>query len=428
MAREVGLAEENLLTDEFLRQLINIGEVDIVVGLSTHNHAKTIGPVIEAIQAGILKCFPRERVAIINADGGSHDGTTELVTNASIDDLRRSSKLYALRTLHCISVRYGGLPDPSKALQTILAGADLLRAKACVMISPDSTTIEPDWLQHLVRPVYSDNFDLVCPIYQRQKFEGALVRNLLYPMTRSIYGMRIREPYGSEVAISGRLAADFLSNGIMDQDWVKMGPEISTTVFALTGKYRVCQSFLGPKPASSRSAHDMVAAMRRTVGALFASLDGNFPFWSAISGSQVVPTVGTPTEAAEETARINRKRLLEMFASGVAQLGPVLNSILSAPLLAELQRIAALGIDEFEYPAELWTRTVFEFAASYHQSTISRDHIIQALVPLYRGRSLTFVMENRDGSAEEIERREESLCADFERLKPYLLEIWANRK
>lgn len=428
MVREVELAEENLLTDEFLRQLINIGEVDIVVGLSTHNHAKTIGPVIEAMQAGILKCFPRERVAIINADGGSQDGTTELVTNASIDDLRRSSKVYALRTLHSISVRYGRLPDPSKALQTILAGADLLRAKACVMISPDSTTIEPDWLQHLVRPVYSDNFDLVCPIYQRQKFEGALVRNLLYPMTRSIYGMRIREPYGSEVAISGRLAADFLSNGIMDQDWVKMGPEISTTVFALTGKYRVCQSFLGPKPASSRSAHDMVAAMRRTVGALFASLDGNFPFWSAISGSQMVPTVGTQTEAAEETARINRKRLLEMFASGVAQLGPVLNSILSAPVLAELQQIAALGIDEFEYPSELWTRTVFEFAASYHQSTINRDHIIQALVPLYRGRSLTFLKENRDGSAEEIEGREESLCADFERLKPYLLEIWADRK
>ena len=422
------MAEENLLTDEFLRQLINIGEVDIVVGLSTHNNARTIQPVLTAIQAGILKCFPRERVAILNADGGSQDETIDLVMGASIDDLRRGSKVYALRTLHSISVRYGRIPDPNKALQTIFAGADLLRAKACVIVSPEAITIDPDWLQRLVLPAYRDNFDLVCPIYQRQVFEGALVRNLLYPMTRSIYGSRIREPYGSEFAISGRLAADFLSSGIIDQDWGRLGPEISATIFALTGKYRVCQSFLGARPPSSRGAHDMVAAVRRTVGALFASLDGNFAFWKAVSGSEPVPTFGTASALAPEPARINRKRLLDMFASGVAQLEPVLSSILSSSLLSDIRRIALLGINEFDYPAELWTRTVFEFAASYHKSTINRDHIIQALVPLYRGRSLTFVSENRDGSEEDIERREESLCADFERMKPFLLESWAERK
>lgn len=254
------------------------------------------------------------------------------------------------------------------------------------------------------------------------------MRNLLYPMTRSTYGSRIREPYGSEFAISGRVATDCLSNGIMSQDWGRMGPEISITIFALAGKYRVCQSFLGAKQPASRAAHDMVAVMRRTVGALFASLDTNFPVWSAVSGSQSVPTMGTQVDAPEESARINRKRLLEMFASGVAQLEPVLNSILSPSSISELQRITALGVDEFVYPTELWTKTVLEFAASYHKSTINRDHIIQALVPLYRGRSLTFLAENRDGSGEDIESREESLCADFERLKPYLLEIWADRK
>jgi glucosylglycerate synthase len=422
------LAEETLLSDDFLRQLINVGEIDIVIGLSTHNNAKTIGTVVGAIQAGILKCFPRERVVIINADGGSQDGTTELVAKASIDDLWRESKVYALRTLHSISVRYARTPDPSKALQTILAAADLLRARACVLISPESTTIEPDWLQRLARPVYYENFDLVCPLYARQRFEGTLVRDLLYPMTRSIYGSRIREPYGSEFAISGRLATDFLGKGIGNEDWGRMGPEISTTIMAITGKYRVCQSFLGTKPPSPRSAHDVVGVMRRTAGALFSSLDSNFPIWSEITGSEDVRTFGTVTEVEPEGARINRRRLLEMFATGVAQLEPVLRSILSSSLLSELQRIAALGINEFDYPAELWAKTVYEFVGSYHKSIINRDHIIQALVPLYRGRSLNFLTENRNDSAENIERREESLCADFERLKPYLLEVWADRK
>src|ERR1700686_2397831 len=103
---EIKLAEENFLTDDFLRQLINVGEVDILVGLPTHNNAQTIGSIVHTIQSGILQWFPRERAVIINADGGSFDGTTELVTGASIDDVRPASNLYALRTLHAISTQY----------------------------------------------------------------------------------------------------------------------------------------------------------------------------------------------------------------------------------------------------------------------------------------------------------------------------------
>ena len=422
------MAEETLLPDDFLRQLINVGEVDIVVGLPTHNNAKTIEPVIRAIQAGILKCFPRERVVIINADGGSQDGTAELVTGASIDDVWKASKVYALRTLHAITTQYARSPEPGSALRTILAAADLLRAKSCVVVSPDSTTIEADWLQRLARPVYNDNFDLVLPIYHRQKFEGVLMRNLLYPMTRAIYGQRVREPYASEFAVSGRLATDFLANDVWNEEWGKSGAEICLTIAAITGRYRLCETFLGTKAQPSRNASDLVSAMRRTVGALFASLDRNFALWSAISASEPVSNVGAQTESKLEPVRIDRKRLREMFATGVAQLEPVFRSILAPATLSELQRVAALEVSEFTYPAELWAKTVFEFAASYHKSVISRDHIVQALVPLYRGRTLAFLLENRDDSGESIEKNMEFLCAEFERLKPYLLEVWADRK
>jgi hypothetical protein len=168
--------------------------------------------------------------------------------------------------------------------------------------------------------------------------------------------------------------------------------------------------------------------MRRTVGALFVSLDNNFPLWSTIAESQPVLTLGTPSEVVLETDRVNRKRLQEMFATGVAELEPVFRSILSPSTLAELQRAVTLEVSEFHYPADLWAKTVFEFAASYHKAVISRDHIVQALVPLYRGRTLSFLLENREASAEDIERNVESLCGEFERLKPYLLEVWADGK
>ena len=192
------LAEESFLTDDFLRQLINIGEVDMLVGLPTHNNAKTIGSIVNTIRSGILQGFPRERIAIINVDAGSRDGTPALATGVSIDDVGPASKPYALRTLHSISTQCRNGQANGAAFRSILAATELLRAKACVLMSPESANIEPDWLTKFLRPIYHEGFDLVTPIYRRHKFEGLLMTNLLYPMTRALYGLRIREPYSPE--------------------------------------------------------------------------------------------------------------------------------------------------------------------------------------------------------------------------------------
>jgi hypothetical protein len=418
------LAEENFLTDDFLRQLMNVGEVDILVGLPTHNNAKTVGAVVQTIQSGIVHGFPRERAVIINADGGSRDGTPELVTGISIDDMRPASNLNSLRTLHSISTTYGSSPASGAALRTILAAAELLRAKACVVMSPESANIEPQWLPKLLRPIYDDGFDLVTPTYRRHKFEGQLITNLVYPMTRALYGLRIREAYSPEFGFSSRLGSQFLAQNAWNDGTEGAGVELLFTLAAITGRSRICQSFLGEKDSVERRGADLVPALRQTVGALFSTMEPAFPAWSAITGSEPTPTTGADQEVLLEPLRVNRKRLRNMFSTGVAELGSVFQAILSPSTQAELQRIALLGEEDFHYPAELWVRTVYEFAASYQKSVISRDHIIQALAPLFRGRVLTFLMENRTASARDVENNIEGLCLEFERLKPYLLEMW----
>jgi hypothetical protein len=422
------LEDETFLTDDFLRQLINVGEVDILVGLPTHNNAKTVGSIVHTIRSGILRGFPRERAVIINADGGSRDGTPELVTGVSIDDMRPASNLNALRTLHSISTTYTGSPGNGVALRTILAAAELLRAKACVVMSPESAKMEPEWITNLLRPIYRDGFDLVSPTYRRHKFDGLLMTNLVYPMVRALYGVRIREAYMPEFGFSNRLGSQFLNqNGWSDSNG-EAGAELRMTLAAITGGYRVCQSFLGDKDHTERHAADLVPALRQTVGALFSALEANFPAWSTVTGSKPVPTVGSEQELLLDPMRVNRKRLREMFSTGVAELESVFQRILSPSTLAELQRIARLGEEEFRYSAELWVRTVYEFAASYQKSVISRDHIIQALAPLFRGRVFTFLVENRNSSAADVENNIESLCLEFERLKPYLVEMWKSRE
>jgi hypothetical protein len=332
--------------------------------------------------------------------------------------------LYALRTLHCISTVYSGGPAHENALRTILAGAELLRARACAVISPDAA-IETEWMDRLLHPIYKDEFDFVTPVYRRHKFDGLLMRNLVYPMTRAVYGKRIREPYAVDFAFSGHFCSQFVEQQPRDHEAGWQGTELGLTISAVASGARLYQTFLGTKAHAALGPEELVPAMRQTVGSLFLSMGPNLELWTKNGDSEAVPSCGTDHELIDEPIRVNRKRLYEMFNSGVADLEPVLKSILSPETLLAIQGIANLGEDEFRYPDELWAKTAYEFAASFHRSVISRDHIIQALAPLYRGKVYTFLIENRDASSQEVESSIESLCLTFERLKPYLVALWS---
>src|SRR5208282_3235774 len=110
-----------------------------------------------------------------------------------------------------------------------------------------------------------------------------------------------------------------------------------------TAQHRICQCFLGQKDHIERRGSDLVPALRQTVGPLFSALEPDFPFWSAATGSQPLLTIGPDHEVLLDLIRVNRKRLREMFAAGVAELATVFQSILSPDTLAELQRVALLG-------------------------------------------------------------------------------------
>lgn len=422
------MPETSILSDDFIRELINVGEVDVVVGVPTYNDAATVGHIVQAVRAGLLQYFPRARAVIVNADGGSRDGTQDLVRAASISDVNFSADIHALRTLHSISTQYEGGPASGIALHTILAASDLLQAKACAVVSPESTTLEPTWIPQLLQPVLNENKDLVLPVYRRHKFDGLLIRNLVYPLTRAVYHCSIREPYPSEFALSAALGSNFLSQDIWPQEQGRRGTELWLTISAIADHCKLAQVFLGDKIRPETPRADLVAAMRESAGTLFNSMDRFFPQWSEARERLDAPCNGCQQLVSLEPLRLNRKRLYQMFSFGLSELEPVFLSILSPDTHAELKRIAAMPEESFSYPSDLWARTVYEFAAAYHRAVIGRDHVVQALVPLFRGRAVTFLTENRDASAEEVETNIESLCKTFEREKTYLLQCWNSGK
>jgi glucosylglycerate synthase len=417
--------DASLLSDEFVRELVAVGEVDLLVGIPTLNDAQTVGHVAQAAQVGFGKYFSRERAVLINADGGSRDGTPEVFMNCSMETSRGPLPSHPLRTIHRITTVYRDAPDPGAALRTILAAADLLRAKAVAIVSGALTGVNPAWIDNLLRPIYKEKFDLATPLYHRQRFDGLLVRNLLYPMVRSVYGKRVCEPLATEFALSGRLASHVAEQEFWREAENVSSPEIWITTFALLGDFRVCQSFLGPKGHVEKDARqDFVGTLRRAVGTFFRCMDAQESFWLSKTNSEPVPTFGFPYEIDLKSIRFNRRRMLQMFRTGVTELASILQVILAEETFREIQELARLSDDEFRYSDELWVKSVYDFAGAFHRSVMNRDHIVQALAPLYRGRVGAFVIQNHEASTGEIDKAIENLCEECERLKPYLVGRW----
>ncbi len=420
------MAEASVLSEQFLRQLTAVGEVDILIGVPTFNNHDTIERVVNAIQIGLTKYFHRERCALINPDGGSTDGTPELFKNASVKDFGMLLTSSPLRTFHRVTAPFHGIPGKETALRTVFAAADLLRAKACAIFSPDSLSVTPEWVDGLIRPVYREQFDFVAPAYQRPKFDGLLVRGLVSPAIGALYGVAIHEPVGGEVGLSGRLACHFLEQDVWEQELTTFGLELWMATTAVVDQYRICESFLGPRiHAAKQFGPDVTGTIRQVVGALFLCLDRHEAFWRGREGApQGLPLFGFPYNVALEPLRFNRRRALDTFRSQLEQLSPILEGILTPQTLLEVRDASQLSDRDFRYPDEVWVKTVYEFAAAHHRSAINRDHLLQALPLLYRGWVNSFLQENQKADAERIDRRIEALAGEFVRLKSYLMDRW----
>lgn len=418
------MAEDTFLEDDFLRQLMSVGEVDLLVAIPSYNNAGTIGQTMQAIEGSYQQNFIRDRVVILNVDGGSTDHTTDVI--AKVDGRRSPGYrgLTSLRTVHRVTTQYAKSPSQGMALRTILATADLLRARSCAIVSPTTTNLDPSWIANLLRPAYRQNFEFVAPLYARNRYQGLLARNLLYPLSRAVFGQRIREVYSDEWGFSGRLAAQCLAQNVWNNEAIRSRPEAWMAVTAICSEFKCCQSFLGPKVPPAGTGPDIVDAIRQTVGNLFWCLETYQTHWVERTGSQAVPTFGPDHELTSDGKPSSQEKIFEMFHSGVTELNPILASILTPDTHAQIKEIAALDPDKFRFGGELWVKTLYEFAASYHHAVINRDHLVQALVPLYRGTMYSFFREHVDSSTEEIEADSESLCLEFERQKPYLIERW----
>jgi hypothetical protein len=415
---------ENILKEKTLAELAALGSVDIVVGIPSYNNARTIGHVVRAAQAGLLRYFPDQRGLIVNSDGGSTDGTPEVVERSQLDT-HALLIAHRLHPVHRLTTPYHGIPGKGSAFRTIFRIAELAGARACAVVDSDLRSITPEWFDLLLRPVLERDFDYVAPYYKRHKYDGTITNSSVYPLTRALYGRRIRQPIGGEFGVSGRLARHFLTRDVWSTDVARYGIDIWMTTTAIAESFRVCQAYLGAKLHDAKDpGADLSAMLVQVVGSVFTLMDAHETVWRNVQGSLPTPLFGFPFEVGLEPLPINIPRMVAAFAQGCRDLRPIYEQVLSGDVMSQLAACARLPASEFRLPDSVWVTLIYDFALAHHRRVIDREHLVKSLTPLYLGWVASFANQTEHETAIQVEERVERLCLVYEQLKSYLITQW----
>jgi len=419
------MADTVIKREDIHARLTEIGKADILVGIPSYNNARSIGHVVRAVQAGLAKYFPERKTVLVNSDGGSTDGTMDVVHDTAIDDFRSILLSHRVESFSKIAIPYHGIPGKGSAFRTIFEIAHALDVKACAVVDSDLRSITPEWIELLVKPVMDDGYDYVAPLYHRHKYDGTITNSIVYPLTRALYGKNVRQPIGGDFGFSGKLAGFYLSKDVWETDVARYGIDIWMTTTAIANDFRVCQAFLGAKIHDAKDpGADLSAMLYQVVGATFDLMEEYPGTWKGVTGTQSVPVFGFTYEVGLEPVSVNIQRMIDKFTLGARELVPLWENILSRETLGFLRRLADGTGDDFHMPDTVWVDIIYSFALAAHRNVLNKEHLLKSLTPLYIGRTASFVIEARESSGPEVEEKIENLCGVYEKLKPSFADRW----
>jgi hypothetical protein len=295
-----------------------------------------------------------------------------------------------------------------------------------VMVDSDLRSIAPEWIELLAGPILKGGYDFVAPLYARYKYDGTITNSIAYPLTRALYGARIRQPIGGEFAVSGDLVQRYLELDSFDELTARFGIDVWMTHSAINEGFAVCQTRLGAKIHDAKDpASDLGPMFRQVVGTLF-SLAGRYEDrWLKVRGSHAIPEYGFERVIAPELVEVNHAKLVDTFETARLSQADAWEQILSRDQLDRVMSIEIPAVPTaFHFPADLWIRCLYDALISYNRPGADRERLLASLTPLYFGRTAGFIAETIEMTTDQAERVIEAVAREFEVLKPYLVTRW----
>ena len=393
----------------------HISSAEIVVGIPSYNEADSISYPTDVASRGLLNYFPDKKAVIINVDNNSPDGTREVFMNTPT----KIPKIY-------ISTPKG-VKGKGNNFKNLFEAAVELHAKAVVVVDADLTSITPQWIQYLGEPLFA-GFNYVTPIYVRHKYDGSITNHIAYPLLRTLFGLRVRQPIGGDFGFSGRMARAFLAEKLWNDNVGNFGIDIWMTTVAIARRFNVCQTFLG-SPKSHRAkdpSKDLGPMFTQVIKTCFDLMIDFEYLWkdTVESWPSSIFGFGLGIDEKPPSVNVNAAALHQSFVSGFEQYEKVWKNILPLPELNEIRKIKKMPSEKLYYSSDLWARILFSFAIAYRNNEIPHDQIVESMIPFYHSRILSFVNKTDGMGIKECEEYFESINRVFENEKYYLIQRW----
>lgn len=396
------------------KRIEEIESADILIGIPCFNNEQTIQHVIRMVSHGLANHYKDMRSVIFVADGGSTDDTREVAKEFEIKPWQE--KLVSI---------YRGTGGKGTALRSVFEAATRLNVKVCAMVDSDLRSITPDWVKYLLEPVLDKGYQFVSPVYVRHKYDGTITNNIVYNLTRALYGKRIRQPIGGDFALSKDVARFYIDQDVWVTDVARFGIDIWMTTNVITQGFRICQSNLGVKIHDVKDPGQHLGPMfRQVLSALFSLMEQNESFWRNVTGSRPVELFGFEGSLEPEPVKVNLDGMIDLFKTGFQQFSPLWKEIFSEQCFGEIEQATHLRSTDFHLATEIWVKILFELAATFHRWQVNRNKLLDLVTPLYYARVASFVCQSLEMTSEEAERLVEEQAVQFEKQKGYLIQVW----
>lgn len=396
------------------RRLEKMEAADIVIGIPCWNNDSTIAYVIKAIEDGLLKYYGDKKCVTVVSDGGSTDDTRE-----EAEELERTPWIERIVAI------YRGIPGKGSAVREIFEAANLLGAKACAIFDSDLRSITPEWVERVISPIMSDKYDFVAPYYKRYKYDGTITNNIVYNLTRALYGYRVRQPIGGDFGFSLPLIREYLKEETWETDVGRFGIDIWLTTLAMIKSFRIAQTNLGVKIHDVKDPAEALGPMfQQVVSTLFTLMEGNKDVWEHIKGSKEVLIVGQEVDNEPEAFTVNQTKLIDDFKLGFQRFSEIWRKIILPENFTIIESLFNKNGKDFVMPTESWVKILYDLAVTFKCWKTNRRSLMGIMTPLYFARIASFINRTLDMNNQEAEMVVEEQAQMFEEQKDYLIQRW----
>ena len=312
--------------------------------------------------------------------------------------------------------------DIAAAQRSILALAAAWQARACLVVHNDLAALDAESVSLFTGPVLQGKNDLVMPAYPDGKYDGLINKSLLAPLSRALYGRRVRSPLPFDFCAGVNAIGKFAND---ESARAQNEPRLlwPANAVAMNGG-QIGQATVNIQHATQTGGLDLSTVLAELAGSLFQEAETYAAYWQRVRGSQPVSRYGNPLIPEEDAQPVDSRPLIESFVLGSLNLEEVWRLVLPPATMLELKRLTRLDAEQFRMPDALWARIIYDFTLAHRMRRVSRTHVLGALTPLYLGWVASYTQEVGGATAQEADQRIEQLARAYEEQKPYFVSRW----